>query len=50
MFWPITREARPTTEEEQRVWYGRGGKIPSFGILPRPLMGDTLLGKYTYQN
>ena len=31
------REARPTIEEEQRVLFGGGGKIPSFGILPRPL-------------
>ena len=44
------REARLTTEEEQRVWFDEGGKIPSFGILPRPLWGGTLLGKYTYQN
>jgi len=45
-----SREAGPTAEEEQMVCFGRGGKILSFGILSRPLLGDTLLGKYTYQN
>ena len=43
-------EAWPATKEEQRAWFSGGGKRPSFGILPRPLLGDALLGKYIYQN
>ena len=28
------REARPMTVKEQRVWFGGGGKRPSFGVRP----------------
>ena len=44
------REARPIAREEQKVWFSGRGKRPSFGILPRLLLGDALLGKHTYQN
>ena len=44
------REAGPTAREEQKVWFGGGGKRPSFGLLSRLLLGDALLGKHTYQN
>ena len=47
---PMRGRQGSIAEEEQRVWFVEGGKIPSFGILPRPLLGDTLLGKCTYQN
>ena len=45
------REAGPTTEKEQRGWFGGGGrKRPRFGILPRHLLGKALLGKHIFQN
>ena len=33
-------EAWPATKEEQRAWFSGGGKRPSFGILPKPLLRD----------
>lgn len=46
------RVTMPTAKEEQGVWFGGegGGGRPSFGMLLRPILGDVLLGKHTYEN
>jgi len=40
------RKVGPWSRELQRVWFGVGGKQPISGILPGPLLGSALLGKY----